>query len=227
MILCLPQTVYFNFHYLPFSQAVKLPVFLYKPRLRRCKGRVVLNPAGAVRPGMIQLGIDSVPFYPSRGITWENEGTVIFRGSCYIGNDSCISTGKGGNIVFGDHFSATAAFKIASYCGITFGNKVCCGWDCVFFDTDFHQMKTLEGKKGPKPYGAINIGDDCWFGLRSVVQKNSVLPCKTTVASCSLVNKAYDIPEATIIAGQPAKAVRTGLYRDNDDDAVDYGLPQN
>lgn len=63
------------------------------------------------------------------------------------------------------------------------------------------------------------------FGVsiyRSVVQKNTILPKRTTVASNSLVNKAYDISEASIIVGQPAKLVKTGIYRDMNDDMVVY-----
>lgn len=36
----LPQTLYFNFHYLPFRQAIHLPILLYKPRLVDMKGSV-------------------------------------------------------------------------------------------------------------------------------------------------------------------------------------------
>jgi len=35
-------TIYFNFHYLPFRQAVKLPIFLYKPDLKLMKGTVTI-----------------------------------------------------------------------------------------------------------------------------------------------------------------------------------------
>lgn len=33
-------TLYFNFHYLPWRQAIKLPIVLYKPHLLACKGKV-------------------------------------------------------------------------------------------------------------------------------------------------------------------------------------------
>ena len=35
-------TIYFNFHYLPFKQAIKLPIFLYKPHLKLMKGTVTI-----------------------------------------------------------------------------------------------------------------------------------------------------------------------------------------
>lgn len=36
-------SVYFNFHYLPFSQAIRLPILLYKPRLLKMKGNVKMG----------------------------------------------------------------------------------------------------------------------------------------------------------------------------------------
>lgn len=36
-------TIYFNFHYLPFSQAIRLPILLYKPRLLKMKGNVKIG----------------------------------------------------------------------------------------------------------------------------------------------------------------------------------------
>lgn len=216
----LPQTIWFNFHYLPFWQAVRLPILLYKPHLLSCKGTVTIM--GGVKTGMIRLGCNNVPFYPFSGITWQCDGAVVFKGRCTIGNSSCISVADTGQVVFGDNFSASAAFKIYSVCGIEFGNYIGCGWDSLFMDTDSHQMKYLDGRRGPKAYGKIKIGDNCWFGTKCVILKNTILPNKTTVASCSLVNKPYDIPEATIIAGQPAKSIKTGLYRDKKDDVIEY-----
>lgn len=39
-------TIYFNFHYLPFKQAIKLPIFLYKPHLKLMKGTVTIIGGG-------------------------------------------------------------------------------------------------------------------------------------------------------------------------------------
>ena len=171
---------------------------------------------------MIRLGVFGVSIYPPKGIMFENRGTIIFKGRCSIGNDSYISTGTTGTIVFGEGFQATTSLKIACYDNIEFGKNVSCGWECTFMDTDFHRMKYLDGRESPKAYGPIRIGEGCWFGFRSVVQKNTVLPKRTTIASNSLLNKAYDIQEASIIAGQPAKLVKSGIFRDMQDDSVEY-----
>lgn len=35
--------IYFNFHYLPFKQAFKLPIVFYKPHFGMLKGKVSIN----------------------------------------------------------------------------------------------------------------------------------------------------------------------------------------
>lgn len=56
------QSIFFNFHYLPFRQAIKLPILLYKPKFISLKGRVIIS-ASHVKTGMIILGKLNVPIY--------------------------------------------------------------------------------------------------------------------------------------------------------------------
>ena len=59
LLRSLPASVYFNFHYLPLRQAVKLPIMLYKPRFLELKGTVRIE-GDNIRTGMIQLGFPTV-----------------------------------------------------------------------------------------------------------------------------------------------------------------------
>lgn len=211
--------LYFNFHYLPFRQAIKLPIFLYKPRFLCCEGKISIS--GRVRTGMIKLGRNFVSLYPDGGISWENRGIVEFHGECYIGRNSCLSTGKNGHIVFGKNFVATNTFKIASYDQIIFGENVLCGWECMFIDTDFHQLQ-CDNAQVLKAYGSIIIGNHCWFGFRNTVMKNTVVPSNCVIASNSLLNRKYDVPEKSLLAGMPAKLVRKGVYLDVKNDIIKY-----
>ena len=109
------HTIYFNFHYLPFKQACRLPILLCKPKLVRCKGVVSIE-SDNIRFGMIRLGFMRIHLFPNSGIVWENQGgKIVFHGSCHIGNASAIVVGKTGNIVLGNNFMATSALKMLSY----------------------------------------------------------------------------------------------------------------
>lgn len=170
---------------------------------------------------MIQLGNMRVSIYPNNGITIENQGLIEFHGRCSIGNNSFISVGRNGHLQIGARFSASASLKLASHCGIRFGDEVHIGWDNLFMDTDFHRVKSEDGKSFPA-YGQIVIGDECWLGAKCMVMKTTHLPKNTIVASNSLLNKPYDCAEKSLLAGQPAKVIKTGVYRDYADDKINY-----
>jgi acetyltransferase-like isoleucine patch superfamily enzyme len=216
-------TIYFNFHYLPWKQAIYLPIYLFKPHLLKCEGKVILKIGeGKIRRAMIRLGEFNVSLYPNNGITFENSGTIVFKGKCSIGNDSYISVGKSGVLTFGNDFASTASLKLTSYHSITFGNKVLVGWNNLMMDTDFHRLKYIDGRPSPRSHAPIVIGDNCWIGANCMIMKGTYLPSKCVVGARSFLNRTYDCPEASIIAGHPAKLIKSGLYHDKDDDKIDY-----
>ena len=218
------ESIYFNFYYLPLRQAIKLPIILYRPKLLKMDGDVILEvPLDGVRFGMIRLGKYTVSLYPNTGFVYENHGgKIVFKGRCDIGNASALSIGNKAEVVFGDRFCASASFKLTSYCRIEFKDKVRCGWDCLFMDTDFHRLTMTDGTASPKGYGPIYIGTGCWFGMGTIVQKNTILPSYCVIATRSLLNHKYNIPEKSLIAGSPAVLKKIGVYRDIDNDWIDY-----
>lgn len=177
-----------------------------------------------IKTGMIQLGIFTVSLFPNTGIVFENHGgTVIFKGKCKIGNASAVSVGPRGNLTFGNDFVATASLKLASYWHISFGGNVLCGWDCLFADTDFHQLTSIGNKSQPKAYSEIHIGQGCWFALKTIVMKGTEIPDYCVVAANSLLNKSYmDVEPYSLLAGQPATVRKVGVYLDRSADVIDY-----
>ncbi len=215
----LPYTIYFNFHYLPWKQAILLPIWLYKPKLRKCKGTVRLN--GVLRSGVVKLGFKTVSLYPNNGIMWESEGDVTFNGFVNIGNDSYISTGNNSVLSFGNGFRATCGFKLACYNNIEFGNDVLIGWDCIFTDTDFHSLRTPTGQS--KGYGNIKIGSNSWIAMKTICLKNSIISDNCVVAANSLLNHDYSKEgQKLLIMGSPAVVRKHGVYHDRYNDKISY-----
>ena len=223
IILFLPWSIYFNFHYLPFKQALKLPIVLYKPKLICCKGKIVIN--GPISFAMIKLGFYKVSLYPNTGIRWENKGIVIFNGWAIIGHDSSISIGKTGNINIGAGFRATCSFKLACYNKINFGENVLVGWDCTFTDTDFHTLHSETGKT--KGYGEIIIGKNNWIAMQTLCLKGSKTANYSVIGARSLLNTDLSKQgENVLISGNPARIVKTGLFHDYTDDIIVYDAIQ-
>ena len=216
------KTIWFNFHYLPIKQAVKLPILLYKPFFLKLGGEMKIECDQGVKFGMIQLGRHGVSIYPNSGITFENRGTIVFKGNCSIGGNSAISTGDKAIVTFGNRFGATSTFKLVSYHEIQFKDNVLFGWDCLVLDTDFHRLKNLDGGRS-KGYGQIVIGSDNWFGCKCCIFKNTKTPNYCTISTGSILNKTYDFPEYSIIGTSNNIEVKvTGIYRDINDDTIIY-----
>ena len=68
----------FNFHYFPFSQAIKLPVFLNNAHLHVMKGTGRIE-ADKIRPGMIRLGFSWTCMKQNKGFHWLNWGGNSIR----------------------------------------------------------------------------------------------------------------------------------------------------
>ncbi len=215
-------SIYFNFHYLPLKQAIKLPILLYKPKFVQLKGKVIIS-TSTIKTGMIQLGKNTVSIYPNTGITIEikDGGILIFNGSCRIGNNSYLSIGEKGKVEIGNQFCATTTLRIVSYHSIIFGNNVSVGWECTFMDTDLHKMIKIN-RGYTKGYAPIKIGNNNWITTKCHVLKRSETPDFCTISTGSILNKKYDYPPYTVIGGNPAREIAHGVYRDLNDDIIKY-----
>lgn len=141
----------------------------------------------------------------------QNNGCIVFKGQCHIGSGAKLSVGKGAVLTFSDHFCSTAEMKIVCSNRITFGRNVLIGWECIFMDTNFHELMTIDGK----PYGnvsePIRIGNKWWFAFRNVIMPGTIVPDGCVVASNSLLNKDYSPHVYSLIAGSPAQIKREGI----------------
>ena len=213
-------SIFLNFHYLPFKQAIKLPILLYKPHLLDLKGKIILD--GNVKYGMVRLGFPILSLFPNTGFVFENHGgTIVFKGRCLIGNNSAISIGEKGYLEIGDHFSATS-FRLASYDKIVFGERCRLGWDCLIIDTDFHKLCKLAGgfSHGHAP---IVIGSNNWFGNGCKIMKRTKTPNYCIVSAGTILTGPVDVPEYCIVGSRNEVVIKaTGIWRNIDDDKIEY-----
>lgn len=63
-------SILFNFRNLPYNQAIKLPIWIYKMRNLGQSGKIVIE-SDFIHNGMIQLGFPRAATYPNNGITLE------------------------------------------------------------------------------------------------------------------------------------------------------------
>lgn len=220
-IRAIPVSIIFCLRYLPFKQAIRIPIFLYKPDFQNLKGRVEIA-ANYIKPGMIRLGFRSTTLFPNCGIMWNVEGRVVFKGSCTIGNDSYILCGKSGNLIFGDNFNATGGFRVASYCKVEFGKNVLVGWGSVILDTDFHPLFDIRLSEYKKAYGDVNIGDGNWFACYCMVLHSVTTPKNCVFGARSFLARSISYSENCLYAGNPAILLRKGVRLDSRNRYIEY-----
>lgn len=214
ILLFLPWSIVFNFHYLPFKQACKLPfIFYVRPTFLALKGKVILS-APDIHYNMIRFGKCKAPIVSYKSFRWENRGTICFNGKMDISHHTFISCGREGILKFGDSNRINFGCRFIAGKEIIFGDKVRVSWDCTFIDTDFHPLIDTVRRKPLKVSQSIKIDYGCWIGHNSIVSKGVKLSKNTTVCAGSVVKGRFS-QENTILGGNLAKVIDEGYVRDD------------
>lgn len=90
---------------------------------------------------------------------------------------------------------------VAAFAGISIGNNVKCGANTLITDSDWHPEDPRSGKPDP-----IDIGDNVWLGVNSVVLKGVKIGVNTVIGANSVVTK--NIPANVVAVGNPCKVVK-------------------
>jgi acetyltransferase-like isoleucine patch superfamily enzyme len=204
----MPKTIAFNFHYLPFRQAIRLPVLVsHRVAFFDFRGTVTL--LGPVRPGTVLLGFGSngaFDFKRARSV-WQITGDVIFQGPARLGNGFKLTAS--GQVTFGPDFILSAESQIVCRDRVSFGKGCLVSWDVLILDSDFHPIVYEDGTESVL-HAPIVLGDRIWIGARSTILKGVELGDDVIVAAGAMVTS----PEHThkvLLAGNPARVLRTGV----------------
>lgn len=206
------STIIINFTKLPFRQALKIPILLYKAKVNFIGGGIKIDSSN-ISFGMIKLGIKHEPGVISKGFCLNNRGSITFKGAGVVGNGSVIVVKKGAHIVFGRNFGITGDFTLHCYKSIVFGDNLSCSWSVSICDTDFHQYLNVKTGETLPVVKKIVIGNNVWLCQRVLVLKGTVIPDWCVIAAMSLVNKEYHCPNFSVIAGIPAKVLNRQIQR--------------
>jgi acetyltransferase-like isoleucine patch superfamily enzyme len=203
----LPKTIWFNFRYFRFVDAIKLPVFVSnRVWLMRLGGSVKL---GVVKPGVVKIGFGDVGIFDrqrARSI-WQVSGSVEFKGVAKIGHGSKISVV--GELSVGNNVSITAESALVSHKRIIIGDDVLISWDVLVMDSDLHDIFDNNGLKINQPM-AVVIGNKVWIGCRSLILKGVTIADGVVVAANSTLTKSVTLEHA-IVGGNPVRVIRKNI----------------
>ncbi|WP_299396354.1 acyltransferase [uncultured Gelidibacter sp.] len=208
------KTLFLNFTKLPWHQAIKLPIILSNNTyFYDLSGRIKIE--GIVSTGMIRLGFlgEDTKVWHDNKILLKIMGTLIFKGKVNLGVGVSIQIQPEAELIFGSNILMNYNSKIICYEYIEIGANSRFAWDCQLIDTDLHFIKNKKTGELSKRNSPIKIGENNWIGNRVSIMKGTVTPNYCIIASLSLCNKNYDIPNYSLIAGTPAKLIKTDVYR--------------
>lgn len=152
-------------------------------KINKLSGSVLAHglPVGSIQIGFGYVGVIDNRFTRA---TWENSGVIIFKGTAKFGPGTHICCN--GNLTFGDSVTVNGRSDIICWNDITIGDGCLMSWDCMLMDTDFHKVIDENGNILNQD-GSIKIGEHVWIGCRTVILKNSFIPCDCVIASGSTV----------------------------------------
>ena len=188
---------------------------LFWPRLFGSSGSGVLFGSGVVlrHPGRIHLG-DRVVI--SEGCILDarypgQDKVLVLGDDVNLANDVMISA-KQGTIDIGARCGIGAKTIIHSVAGnpVSIGNDVVIGPMCYLAGGGNYNIDRLDvpmSTQGIKFEGGIHVADDVWLGARVTVLDGVSLATGSVAAAGAVVTK--DVPELAIVAGMPAKVVKT------------------
>lgn len=202
--LSLPGSVAFCLRYLPLRQALRMPIFVsYTVARSRRGGKVRIE--GPIRTGMITIGLGWAPLFDwrrSRGV-WDVPGEVVFEGPAEILHGTKLSVA--GRLVLGRNVFVNAESCISATREIVVGADTMIAWHTLIMDSDAHSIG------GQDPGEPVSIGERVLIGARATVLKGARLPSGTIVAASSCVTRRLRIEECDLVAGNPARVVRSGV----------------
>jgi acetyltransferase-like isoleucine patch superfamily enzyme len=112
---------------------------------------------------------------------------------------------KKSQLIIGENcgFSGTV---IGAFAKITIGNRVICGGNTLITDSDWHGIKPENRSSKTAKCSPIEIMDNVWLGVNSVVLKGVTIGENSIIAANSVVIK--DIPANVVAAGNPCKVIK-------------------
>lgn len=209
-VLGLPKTLYINFKYFSFKDALKLPVLIsHKVKLIKVKGRIIIE--GTIKTGMIKIGYDTIDIFDSRNLNsiWKNEGTLRFKGDAVLKNGVKINIGKKGELIFGKNILINNNTAIICNNKISFGDNNLISWDCLFMDTDFHGIFD-QSKQKINLDKEIKINNNVWIGCRCTILKGTFIENNNVIAANTVLSGKLN-KDGNIYGGSPVRVIKENI----------------
>ncbi len=209
LVGAVPRSVWFNFRWLPWGQALKLPVWI-APNVRvksMWRGGIVLADA---RFNSCHIGFhcaDAVDCYGVHTIVCVKPGgRWLVESGLHVGRGAIVNVNSEGVLRTGRNFAVSGTTGIVCSKSVSIGDDVQFSWNSLVMDSDAHRVYDVDGKWVNEPRDVI-IGSKVWVAANVTIMKGSVIGDNCVVAGNSMVNRAIGESDC-VIAGVPARKVK-------------------
>jgi acetyltransferase-like isoleucine patch superfamily enzyme len=216
LLRAIPKTLYFNFKYLPFKQAIRFPfVISHRVWLMAAKGKVHIN-SHNLSPAMIKIGFGEVSIFDQirERSVWRVLGEVTFSGGAALGHGTKISVDNEGKLNFGKDVIITAESSIICNKEVNIGDEVMISWETQIMDTDLHSIIDEENNIINNDE-KIDIGSKVWIGSRCLILKGAKLEEGSIIAAGTTISKAFEKKverkSYCLIGGAPPRIIKENL----------------
>ncbi len=146
---------------------------------------------------------------PGYDFLFEQLKNIRVGDNCLIGKNSWIHTVGSGQIFIGDNSQIGRRATIAANKLVKIGANCLLSYDISLLDHNhgFEELSASPLKSNLTEGQDIIIEDDCFIGAHSFILKGVHLGKHCIVGANSVVTKSF--PDFSIIAGNPAKIIRT------------------
>ncbi len=203
-------SLFFCLRYLPFREAIKIPIMVHPDGLKVGKmrrGQIVFS--SPVHRAMVVMGFTGSEGRDTRkSLLTIHEGGKLTLGSGVTFTRGTQMVINGGEVKIGNGFFCNADCFFTCNDSITIGEHCLFGWNIDLNTTDGHKVN-IDGE-WRNPTGAISMGDHVWVCSDSHISKNVTIANGCVVAQRSLVNKSCLTPN-TLIGGMPAREIRHNI----------------
>lgn len=206
-VLGIPKTIYFNFKYFKFKDAIKFPVVVsHRTIFKELKGSIKLE---KIKTGMVRIGFgekENFDFRYNRTI-FKNSGEIVFKGKTKIGYGSVIS--NEGKIIIGENTNFT---MIEFICRdeIEIGDRCLFSWNVSLMDTDHHNIFLVGNDEVINRSRKIKIGNHVWIGADVRILKGVSIADNNIIGMGSII--AQSIDKENVIVGNK---VETKILKGN------------
>lgn len=210
ILLGIPKSIYINFKYFKFRDAIKLPILVsYRTKFAKLEGEIKIKNC-KIKTGLLQIGFDGAGTSRFDKNILEFNGNLIINGKASFGGGSKICTSnKNAVLTLGKNFNCTGNCHIVCKKAIIIQDDVRISWDVEIINSDFHPIYDKDEKEINLDKEII-IGKNVWICSRSIILKGSNIPNNSIIGAGTIYSRDIS-QENCIIAGIPNRIVKENV----------------